>query len=163
MNIASSRFGEIHVDDDKILTFPHGLVGMPQLTRWALLSETGSPFLWLHSAEDPGLALVLAAAEGFWPGYQLHLTAEQSAVLAVNAGDEVEVFCVVRTAERLEDFTINLLGPVVINSANRVGAQFINDSADYNPRAGLFTHVSLEGAPRAAGSGGAPVTEAEGA
>ena len=36
MNITTKVFGEITIDDDKIIHFPSGIIGFPVLTEFAL-------------------------------------------------------------------------------------------------------------------------------
>ena len=37
MTIMTKVFGEITIDDDRIITFSKGIVGFPELTQFALL------------------------------------------------------------------------------------------------------------------------------
>ena len=51
--IESSRFGRVEIDPETVVEFPDGLIGLGG-SRYALLAaEPDSPFLWLHSIEDP--------------------------------------------------------------------------------------------------------------
>lgn len=141
----SSRFGTIGISEETVITFPEGLIGFPQ-KRWVLLGAgEDSPFFWLHSLDDPDIALPVTVPEFFHPDYVCEIPDEAARTLKID--DEqapVEVFCVVRAHEKLEDFTINLRGPIVINAKERVGLQVINQAADYDVRASLWEKVSVE-------------------
>jgi len=63
--------------------------------------------------------------------------------LGLETSEEADVFCVVRAAQELEDFTVNLRGPIVVHAARRLGRQVINEAGDYDVRQPLFTHVQL--------------------
>ena len=39
MEIQSTRFGRLNVDDDRVMTFPNGLLGFPSYTRFALVRK----------------------------------------------------------------------------------------------------------------------------
>lgn len=123
MTVPSTRFGELTVDEQSLLCFPGGLIGLA-CERWLLLTrEPASPFLWLQSAEDPELALPVTRPELFYPDYTLAVPESLLESIGLAEGAEVEVLAVVRSAQHIEDFTINLRGPLVIDAARRVGAQ----------------------------------------
>ena len=54
MEIQTSRFGVLSVDDERVMTFPRGLLGFPSHTRFALI-QTGQEnyFFWLQSVDEP--------------------------------------------------------------------------------------------------------------
>ena len=55
--IDSTRFGSLEIPDDAVIEFPTGLIGLGG-TRYTLIArEESAPFLWLHSIDDPSLAL----------------------------------------------------------------------------------------------------------
>jgi flagellar assembly factor FliW len=150
MHIDSTRFGPIEIRDDAVVTFPDGIIGLPG-TRYALLAETeASAFLWLHSVEDPSIALPVTNPWFFFPGYAVDVSDEDAARLGLDGADGADIFCVVRAAESLEDFTVNLRGPIVVNGEGRVARQVINQSTPYGVREPLFSEVHLEQARTAA-------------
>ena len=60
MEIETLRFGKIAIQDDKVITFPKGLLGFSQRRRFILFPhKEGSPFFWLQCVEDGELAFVL--------------------------------------------------------------------------------------------------------
>ena len=57
LTVESTRFGTLEIKPEAVLSFPRGLIGLGG-SRYALLStDPDSPFSWLHSVEDPDLAL----------------------------------------------------------------------------------------------------------
>ena len=60
MFIDTTRFGEIEVDDTKIVTFTRGLLGFSQFKQYVLFQTSkDSYFYWLQSIETPDLAFVV--------------------------------------------------------------------------------------------------------
>ena len=57
MQIESTRFGTIEIRDDAVITFPDGLIGLPGHALRAARAAPRSPFYWLHSVDDPAIAL----------------------------------------------------------------------------------------------------------
>ena len=54
-------FGEIGIVEEKVITFPNGIVGFPMLKRFTLLfdAEKGSNvgIKWLQSIDEPNFAI----------------------------------------------------------------------------------------------------------
>ncbi len=53
----TSRFGEIQVLVSSIIEFPDGLIGLGGSLYALLRTDAKSPFVWLQSLTDPGIAL----------------------------------------------------------------------------------------------------------
>ena len=152
MKIESTRFGSVEIRDDAVIEFPEGIIGLPG-TRYALIAQNeGSSFYWLHSVDDPSVALPVTQPWLFFPAYDVQVSDEDSAKLGLEAPEHADVFCVVRAAHSLEDFTINLRGPIVVHASRRLGRQVINEAGDYAVRQPLFAHVELTQAAPAAAS-----------
>jgi flagellar assembly factor FliW len=124
MEIESTRFGRMLVDDDRVLNFPNGLLGFPNHTRFALI-QTGEEnyFLWLQSIDEPGLAFVVADPATFFKDYDVPVREEAQRDLALTDPKFVQVFVI---CNKVGDWlTGNLLGPLVVNAENRLGIQVV--------------------------------------
>jgi flagellar assembly factor FliW len=144
MQVESTRFGTLEVRDETVLTFPDGLIGLPS-TRYALIAQTDrTPFYWLHSAEEPDIAVPVTMPWLFFSNYEVRVSDEDAAQLLLGNPASVEIFCVVRAAPTLEEFTINLAGPLIVNADKRLGRQIINAAGGYAVRQPLFSEVELK-------------------
>jgi flagellar assembly factor FliW len=124
MDVETTRFGVVSVDEDRLITFPAGLLGFTAYKTYALLRpDDNGAFLWLQSLEAPELAFVVTDP-GMWIGaYQVPIRREQMEQLALEAVEDADVFVIVnRYGEAL---TANLQGPLVINPGNRRGLQLV--------------------------------------
>jgi flagellar assembly factor FliW len=143
MQIESTRFGVLDVRDDTVITFPDGLIGLPG-KRYALVAQSErTPFYWLHSADHPDVAVPVTMPWLFFSDYEVRVPDEDAAQLRLSDPGSAEIFCVVRAAQSLEDFTINLAGPVIVNAEAQLGRQIINDAGGYAVRQPLFSEVEL--------------------
>jgi flagellar assembly factor FliW len=134
--IESSRFGRVEIDPTTVVEFPDGLIGLGG-SRYALLaSDAKSPFLWLHSLEDPELALPVTDPARFFSGFQVELADEDAERLGLDDVTAVAIYVTVRAAETLEDFSANLKAPILV--WNGEGHQVINQASDASLRAPLF-------------------------
>lgn len=134
MKIKTRKFGEINIDENKILTMPEGLPGFPGFERFVLLEdEETAPFCWLQSLEEPDIALVIMDPLVFKPDYRLDM---EKFISDMNWTDVKEdallIYVVVNVMGEKENrkITANLMGPLVINSKNNEAVQVvISDSA----------------------------------
>ncbi len=134
--IESTRFGTVEVAAEAVLEFPAGLIGLGG-TRFVLVApETESAFVWLHSLEDPSLALPVTRPWTFFPDYEVALSDDETARLDFPEGVEPDVWVTVRATETLEDFSANLKAPILVREGRAF--QVINETPDAPVRASLF-------------------------
>lgn len=143
MVIDSTRFGSIDVADDAVFSFPDGLIGLPG-SGYALVGHgEDSPFLWLHSTEHADVALPVTTPWLFFSDYEVKVPEEDARRLELEESEDAFILCVVRAASELNDFTVNLAGPVIVHTKRRLGRQIINDARGYSVRHPLFSEVEL--------------------
>ena len=144
VTLHSTRFGRLEVPADAVIEFPNGLIGLSG-TRYALLARSEeSAFIWLHSLEDPELAIPVANPWRFFGDFEVELSDEEAARIGVTDADQTSVYVTVRAAEQLEDFHANLRAPILI--AHGKGHQVINQAGDAPMRAPLFSALVTEAA-----------------
>ncbi len=124
MNVETTRFGGVEVDEHRVINFPVGLLGFAAYTSYALLQpHDDGAFFWLQSVEAPELAFVVTEP-GLWvPEYEVPIRREQMDGLALERPDDAQVFVIVNKYGRT--LTANLQGPLVINVGNRRGMQLV--------------------------------------
>ena len=60
MKLTTRVFGEIDIEDEKIINFEDGIIGFPDLKRFALIVDEGrkgKAINWLQSLDEPAFAL----------------------------------------------------------------------------------------------------------
>lgn len=150
MMIDSTRFGAFEVGDDAVLTFPDGVPGLPG-EQYVLVARDGnSPFYWLHSVEHANIALPVTNPWLFFPEYEVRVPDDEARRVELDDSENAQILCVVRASEQLEDFTVNLASPIVVNTSGRFGRQILNDAGGYSVRHPLFSEVELAQARAAA-------------
>ena len=139
VTVESSRFGTLEIEAGAIIEFPTGLIGLGG-RRWAVVSkDPNGPFAWLHSLEDPALALPITSPWGFFADYEVELSDTDSD--RVDAGD-VTVWVTVRAGSELADFSANLRAPILISGG--LGFQVINEASPAPVRAALFPEAKAD-------------------
>ncbi len=133
ITVSTSRFGQIEVPAEQVITMPHGMVGFPQLSRYVLLKHReGSPFHWLQSLEEPSLAFVVMNPLIFDAGYEFTLGQTETKLLEVSDPRQIQVWVVVTIPHGApERMTANLKAPVVVNLDTSLAAQVILEDLRY--------------------------------
>ncbi len=140
MQVDSIRFGTLSVDDDKIIRFPKGLPGFEDEHRFFLMDHAASSKIkWLHSADNPNLALVVADPFDLFEEYRPEVPDEIMRNLGITSSDGALVLTVltVRAGQREGEppaISANLLAPIVISRDRRIGTQVLLRSGEYGVR-----------------------------
>jgi flagellar assembly factor FliW len=115
MDIATTRFGTVTIDEEDVLTFIDGLIGMEDCQRWALLADSHNAALgWLQSVDRPDLALAVVCPRRFVAGYRVRICRRDIEPLGLPAAGEAQVLAIVNQAG--ESLALNL---------NRTGRQIV--------------------------------------
>jgi len=135
MKIDTRVFGEIEIAEDKIITFENGIIGFPELKRFTLLHDeekgTNVGIRFLQSLDEPGFAMPvmdpLVVKEDYDPEVDDELLASAGNLTAEN----ILVLVTVTVPSNLEQMSVNLQGPIVINVEERKACQVILDGEQY--------------------------------
>jgi len=138
--VESSRFGTLEIADDAVIDFPAGLIGIGG-RRYALLARAeDAAFQWLHAIDEPDVALPVTDPFAFFPGYEVVLSDDEAARIGIVDPARADVLVIVRAAEELEHFSVNLLAPILICDGK--GHQVINEAPDTPVRAPLLSGLA---------------------
>ena len=155
MEIKTTRFGNIIVEQDKIINFPDGIPGFEDLKSYIFLTEENvklhedklEVFCWLQSVSDPAVAFLLVRPYLFFPDYTFDLSDNQVSALELKAPEEVVVFNIVTIpGDKVAETTVNLLAPVIINNKLKQAKQVILTGSDYSTKHSLFNILTKSGA-----------------
>jgi flagellar assembly factor FliW len=139
LNIESTRFGAIEVPDESVLEFPNGLIGLGGTSYTLIAREESAPFMWLHSLDDPSLAIPVTNPWFFFSSYEVEVSTSEAERIGITDPADADVYVTVRSGETIEDFRANLRAPILI-AAGR-GHQVINEADGTSVRAPLFSEV----------------------
>jgi flagellar assembly factor FliW len=124
MLVQTSRFGQVDVDEERIIQFPAGLLGFSSYRRFALLQpDDAGIFFWLQSIEAPDLAFVVTDPALWIADFQAQIRREQMDELSLGDVSDAQVLVIVN--KRDGALTANLQGPLVINSKNCRAMQLV--------------------------------------
>ena len=126
MEIDTSRFGRIEIQEDKIIVFQEGLVGFADQTRFILLQHAPeSPFHWLQSVEHGNLAFPLADPDHFVEGYVVTPPPDLERNVGTFESEDLWLGAVVTFGQDRLGATLNLKAPVILNTRTQRGTQVV--------------------------------------
>jgi flagellar assembly factor FliW len=140
MKLDTPLLGELEYEKEDIITFPAGLPGLEEEKEFLILAmEEGSPLYCLQSLNNTSVCLILAQPFVFFPNYSIEIGDDELRRLECETEDnELAIYVVLTIPEDFKQSTANLLAPIIINSKNKKGLQFIAAKSDYNTRHKIF-------------------------
>jgi flagellar assembly factor FliW len=136
MLVNTSRFGQVDVDDERVITFPKGILGFPRFKQYVLIQPApDSYFYWLQAVDTPELAFVVTDPSLFVPTYRVPVKDEQLQELGIESLAEAQVLVIVNKHEGM--LTGNLQGPLVVGVRDHVGEQLVLSDRRFTTRVPL--------------------------
>lgn len=134
MKIKTKVFGEVTIDDDKVIHFPAGIIGFPDMTEFALIHDedkgTGS-IHWLQSMQEAAFAMPVMDPLIVKPDYNPEIEDELLSQIGKLDPEEILVLVTVTVPSDLTKMSVNLRGPIIINAAERKACQVIVEGEAY--------------------------------
>ena len=117
---------EIPYDEKDIISFPEGLIGLPNLTKMVAVKQSSiEPFIWFASVSEDNVAFVVAEAHSLYSTYNPALPDDSSAK-ELFADDEIPiVLAIVLIDADWQKSTCNLRAPLFISAKTMRGAQVV--------------------------------------
>ncbi len=142
MQIETTRFGAISVDENRVITFPEGLPGFEEHRRFMIVphpsaSDSGGvAFQWLQSVEDGTLAFLAMEPSEVFPNYAPRVPAAELEAISVGEKKAAPCLYTLLTVPKGNPcgITANLMAPVVVNHASRLAKQVVVSGDDYGLR-----------------------------
>ncbi|WP_026650942.1 flagellar assembly protein FliW [Butyrivibrio proteoclasticus] len=134
MKLNTRIFGEVDVLDEKIISFPNGIIGFPDLKRFTLMfdEDKGSDSIkWLQSIDEPNFAMPVLDPLIVCPDYKPEIDKSEVSDIGELKEEDLLVLVTVTVPHDLKQMTVNLMGPFVINVKDMKAVQTIIDNEDY--------------------------------
>ncbi len=135
MRVKTRHFGEIDLDDSKVLYFENGILGFEDYKEFTLLyddeGDERPDISWLQSMDEPALAIPVVNPFLVKPDYNPQVDDELLKPLGDLVEENTVVLLSVTVPQQLEKISANLKAPFIINSDERKGAQIVVENQDY--------------------------------
>ncbi len=130
---ANTRFfGEIEIEDDKIIKFEKGIIGFPDMKNFTLIfdqeSEDHNSISWLQSMDDADVAFPVLDPLIVCPDYNPQVEDELLKPLGELREENLFVLVMVTVPTDIRQMTVNLKAPIIINTDTKKASQLIIDN-----------------------------------
>ena len=144
VDLAEVREAPRFDESEQEILFPAGLLGFGACRHYTLQpfkpgDGSDSPFFMLH-AVDQDLTFPLIHPVSLALDYRYPITPDLLTGLGATSAQDLVPLLIVTVRNRLEDITVNLKGPLIINSKKGLGLQMVIEQYELHHR--LVTRVA---------------------
>lgn len=146
MKINSRIFGEIEIEDEKIITFPEGIMGFEEYKDYAIVFDSEKQqkggIMWLQSTQSEGLAFPVIDPVHIKSDYNPVVEDEWLAPIGeFESAEDLLVLLILTVPSDLTQMTCNMKAPVIINTVTHKACQTIVNNDDYEVRYNVYEYV----------------------
>lgn len=136
MDINTRDFGIIQVANDAVFEFDDGLYGFEDNKRFAVFEKSFDDisFLYLQSLDHQIPCFLVFEPWDLHPDYRPVLTTEDMALCQADSTDDLIFLVIANVPSAIENLSINIKSPVVLNPKTRKARQVILQNPDYTVR-----------------------------
>lgn len=135
MIVNTKIFGEISIDEEKLLHFTNGIIGFPDLKDFTLIhnEEEGDQvgIRWMQSIQEPAFAMPVIDPLSIIPDYDPEVNDELLTPLGDFKPEEMLVLVTITVPSNIKEISVNLKAPIIINYVNRKACQIIAEGDQY--------------------------------
>ena len=135
MHVNTRIFGEIEIEEEKIITFEKGIIGFPDMKRFTLIHDeeegANAGIRYLQSLDEPAFAMPVMDPLVVAPDYNPEVEDELLKPLGEINPDSLFVLVTVSVPKEIEKMTVNLQAPLIFNADERKAVQIIVEGSEY--------------------------------
>ena len=126
MKIATTRFGDLQVDEKDILNFKEGILGFENLTQFFIVDPGDNTLiLWLQSIQDGSVAFPVIEPKIFNPNYVAKLLPSELQSLQLDSLAAAKIYSILTIPQDVVQMSANLKAPIIINSSSNLARQIV--------------------------------------
>ncbi len=147
MKIKTRNFGEIEIGKEKIIIFEEGIPAFEEEKEFIIIlnEDKENPFHCLQSINNQDLSFIVINPFEIFSDYDILLPQTAINKLKIEKEEDINIYTIVVIPTDMKKMTTNLLGPIVINTKERLGKQVILDDERYTTKHFIFNQDSKVG------------------
>ncbi|MCL2252839.1 MAG: flagellar assembly protein FliW [Lachnospiraceae bacterium] len=141
MIIETKNFGEIEINEQKIINFPAGIIGFPDLNDFALVhdDEKGAGNVhWLQSLQETGFAMPVMDPLIVVPDYNPVIDDDLFGPIGNLVDNEMLILVTLTVPKDIKTMSVNLKGPIIVNAVTRKACQVILEDKQYEVKFPIY-------------------------
>jgi flagellar assembly factor FliW len=145
MEIISKLLGKIEYSQENIIRFEEGLIGISDKKNFLLIEkEDFKPFDYLQSVDDPNFILVVISPMLVEKEFKFDIHKDDLNAIGIKNEDDFSLLAIVIFASQVENITVNLKAPILINIHTKQALQIILQNDDYSVEEPLVKNVQSQ-------------------
>lgn len=137
MVFESKNLGSVEYKEEDIITFEKGLFAFEDEKKYIIIRNEDTDFYYLQSLINADTTFILADLKDLMSDYNPEVELEQLSSLG-EIKNNINIYNICALKEKFEDMTVNLLGPLVINTDTKMAKQVIVSKEEYTVKHKLF-------------------------
>lgn len=142
MEVQTKNFGLIKIEEDKIIHFAGGILGFPDLTQFLLVfdEEQGNKggIQWLQSLQEPAFAIPVVDPLFIDSEYNPMIEDDLLKPLGELNEENLLVLTTITVPSDITKMTVNLKGPIIINTESKKARQVIVEDQKYKVKFAVY-------------------------
>ena len=148
MKIDTKYFGEIEIDNDKIIHFENGIMGFEEYKDFTLLYDSEAEkkqfFSWLQCVTEKSLAFPVVNPLNVIKDYNPVVEDALLEPLGELKDEDIVLLVFATIPKNVKDASVNMKAPVIVNAANGKAIQVILEKGDYKIKHKIIEDISKE-------------------
>lgn len=147
MVIKTRFFGELEVDENKVITFEDGIPGFENLRKFLFMTDVDehSPFCWLQSIEDLDIVFTLFDIYTIKQDYNPMVPKEMISEIGSFENEDLLIYTIANIPKDIKKISVNLKAPIVINMNNNKAKQIISTNEEYAIKTYIYDQLKKDG------------------
>lgn len=137
MELRTRNFGIVEIQEDAIYKFPVGLYGFEECKEFAVFQhdyDDDLSLLYLQNTADIFPSFLVFEPWDMFEGYAPKMLPEDLKACKVKSEDDLIFLSIATLPASIEDLSLNIKSPVVLNPKTREARQVILTNPDYEVR-----------------------------
>ncbi len=147
MEVQTREFGVIEVEEDAVYQFPNGVYGFEEEHQFAIFSREieGYTFLYLQSTASLFPCFMVFEPWDMHDHYEPKLSQDDLSECQVEHLDDLIFLVIATVPANIQELSINIKSPIVLNPKTRKAKQVIVQNPDYGVRYYPFLESGKDG------------------
>jgi len=135
MQLDTIALGTVTYEEQDVITFPQGIPGFEGYHRFLIINiDEESSLGCLQSLDDSRVHFIIINPFTVYLNYEFKIEAADQSELGIQSEADVEVWSIVTGNEHIQEATMNLMAPIIINKQNRNAKQIILHNSAYRTK-----------------------------
>lgn len=144
MKVNTRIFGEMNVDDANIIYFAKGIIGFPELQKFALMKDKDKPdsaIMWMQSLDEGEFALPVLVPNYVMDNYAPSVEEGILESLGDFDPNDLMLLVTITVPSDIKKMSVNLKAPIIINHKNRYACQALAENEEYEVKHMIYEEL----------------------